>query len=180
MDNKKFALIVGLIFLGAMSRLIPHPHNFTPIAAMGLFAAHYIRPNLLGAVVPFLAMWLSDLLVINVIYPNYYNGFQWFGHLWVYVAFGLIFFMGKGIHKAKPLRLLGFSLSASLVFFIVSNFGVWLGSAIYSQSLIGLLACYTAALPFFANTILGDLFYVSAFFGIFELVNKKYLQSQSA
>jgi hypothetical protein len=169
-DRKNMRWILGLIALGALSRLIPHPHNFTPIAALGLFAAAYIRPVKLAWLAPFLALWISDLLIMNTLYADLYGEFRWFGHPFVFAGFFLIFLLGTFLKKITALRLGAFSLTSSAVFFLVSNFGVWLGSAVYPQNISGLLACYTAGLPFFGNTIAGDLVYVSLLFGAYHWV----------
>ncbi len=176
-DSKKIWFIVGLIFIGAMSRLLPHPHNFTPIAALGLFGAAAIRPLKLAFIIPFLALWLSDLILMNIVLSTYYDGFRFFGHLWVYLAFLIIFLLGTSIKKIKFWHILGLTLSSSLIFFLVSNLGAWMSSTIYPTSLSGLIACYVAAIPFFGNTIAGDLVYSSLFFGSYFFYTRYYLKT---
>lgn len=177
--SKKISIRIGIlalmIFAAALSRLLPHPYNFTPIGAMGLFGAAYFNKRWLAFAVPFVAMWVSDLILSNVVYAQYYEGFQWFGHFWVYVSFALIVLLGFGLlRKVKVANLLISSVLASLIFFLVTNLGVWLGSPIYPQNIVGLTACYTAGIPFFWNTLLGDLFYCGVLFGAFELVKMRY------
>jgi hypothetical protein len=170
-DQKKLAWIFGMIALAALSRLIPHPHNFTPIGALGLFAAVHIKPKYLAWMAPLIALWISDLLIMNILYADLYGEFRWFGHKFVYAGFFLIFMLGTLIKRISIPRVGIFSLMASLVFFLVSNFGVWLGSTFYPQNLTGLLACYTAGLPFLGNTIAGDLCYTGLLFGAFHWVS---------
>ena len=71
-------------------------------------------------------------------------------------------------------RLIAGSLGASVIFFVMSNLGVWVGGMMYPMTLEGLIACYTAAIPFFQNTLLGDLFYAVVLFLLYE----RYLKSQ--
>ncbi len=187
--NKKFNIRFGVLLLmvaaAAMSRLLPHPHNFTPIGGMALFGAAYFSRRYLAFIVPFAAMWLSDLFLNNLVYaqlyPDYSSGFAWFGNGWVYLSFSLIVLLGFGwLQQVRWPRLLGASLSASVLFFLVTNFGVWLSSGLYPPTFPGLLSCYTAAVPFFWNTLAGDLFYTSALFGSFYLLSIRYPQLRPA
>ncbi|MDX1943234.1 MAG: DUF6580 family putative transport protein, partial [Saprospiraceae bacterium] len=126
--NIRVGILALMIFAAALSRLLPHPYNFTPISAMGLFGAAYFSKRWLAFVVPFLAMWVSDLMLDNVVYSQYYDGFQWFGHTWVYISFALIVALGFVLlRKINIINALLASLSASAIFFLVTNFAVWLG-----------------------------------------------------
>jgi hypothetical protein len=160
--------LIGLILLAVFSRLIPHPHNFTPIGAIALFGAAYFSQKWLALLIPLLAMWISDLFINNVIYGAYYDSFQWMGSAWVYAAFIAISLLGmRALKQVTVPNILGSSLGASLIFFLLTNFGVWLGSTVYPQSLSGLMASYVAGIPFFGNTVLGDLIYSGMLFGVF-------------
>lgn len=177
--NTRAGVLILLVVLAALSRLIPHPYNFTPIGAIALFGAAYFNKRALAFFVPFVAMWLSDLVLNNVVYakmyPAYYQGFSWFGSGWVYGSFALIVVLGLLLlRKVRVTNVLGASLLASLLFFLVTNFGVWLNSPVYPQNMIGLITCYIAGLPFFVNTILGDLFYSALLFGVFEWAQTRY------
>lgn len=183
--NIRFGIIVLVIVLAALSRLLPHPYNFTPIGAMGLFGAAHFSKRYLAFVVPFAAMWLSDLFLNNVVYakmyPEYYTGFQWLGSAPVYLSFALIITLGFILlRKVKVINVLVASLSASVLFFLITNFAVWIGSPMYPQNTVGLLACYAAGLPFFGNTLLGDLFYSGVLFGAFELIKMRFPRLQQA
>lgn len=167
----KYRLAIALIALAALTRLLPHPHNFTPIGAMALFGAAYFNRRWLMLAVPFAALFLSDLFINNVIYRELYGGeFTLITSWWIYAAFALVMLAGSGwlAQKVTAVRVLGASLSASAVFFLVTNFSVWAESAMYPHTVAGLLACYTAGLPFLGNTILGDLFFSAALFGAYE------------
>ncbi len=174
--NIRFGVLVLIVLLAAFSRLIPHPPNFAPIGAMSLFGAAYFSRKYLAFVVPIVAMWLSDLLLNNVIYGQYFDHFVWFynGFYWTYAAFIFIGLIGFGLlKKVRPKNLLIASLSASVVFFLVSNFGVWASGTMYPNTFSGLMSCYTAGLPFLKNTLIGDLAYSGALFGIFEVIQYK-------
>ncbi|MEM8908063.1 MAG: DUF6580 family putative transport protein, partial [Bacteroidota bacterium] len=179
----RFSLIVLLILLAAMSRLVPHPPNFTPIGGMALFGAAYFSKKHWAFLIPMLALFISDLVINNfvypVLYPEYYSGFTLFtqGWYWYYGAFMLISLLGGYLlQTVRPTNLLVASLLASSLFFLITNFGTWTSGLLYPLNLTGLLACYTAGLPFFLNTLLGDLFYVFVLFGTFAWMQNRFPQ----
>ena len=164
-----YGLFLLLVLFAAFSRLIPHPSNFTPIGGMALFGAAYFTRKYWAVLVPLVALYLSSLVLDNVVYAQYYEGFVWFSHPFVYLAFVLIALLGAGVLKRVTLgRVVGGALGASAVFFLVSNFGSWLGNPLYTQDLSGLLTAYAAGLPFLRNTVMGDLFYSGVLFGVYE------------
>lgn len=174
--NKRFVIISGLILVAAITRLIPHPYNFAPIGAMSLFGAAYFTDKKFSFILPVLAMFVSDLLINNILYASYYDSFVFFTprFWWTYGAIALIVVVGFLLLKKITFpRVLVGTLAASVVFFIVSNFGVWLSDPDYPLSLGGLILCYEAAIPFFHNTIAGNLFYSAVLFGGFEFALKK-------
>ena len=173
----RFTFVSVLILFAALSRLIPHPPNFAPIGAMALFGAAYFSQRYLTFLIPIISMWLADLVLNNVVYGQYFDHFVWFyqGCYWTYGAFILIGLLGFAILKRiRVQNLFIASLLASFIFFLVSNFGVWVSSAIYSKDFSGLLICYTAAIPFFRNTLMGDLVYTGVLFGVFEYAQFKF------
>jgi hypothetical protein len=174
-------IIIAIIGLAALSRLIPHPLNFTPIAGIGLFGAAYFSRKWMALLIPFAAMWISDLVINNIvypiIYPQYYEGFTFFtdGWYWMYGSFALIILLGfQTLKKVKPTTLFAASLMASVLFFVITNFGTWMTGTLYAKTATGLMTCYTAAIPFFWNTLAGDLFYVSVMFGAFGWLQNRY------
>ncbi len=188
MKNKLSLLVLpALILVAAFSRIIPHPANVTPIAAIGLFGAAYLNRKILAYLVPLAALFVSDLVINNTIFASYYGHFTIFypGAIFVYGAFTLISFLGFILlRKVKFSNVIIASIIASFVFFLVSNLGPFFAGVMYPHTWAGLIMCYTAALPFFGNTILGDLFFVGVLFGGFELVKigvpvlaKEYKQS---
>lgn len=166
----KLRFSIALIFLTALTRLLPHPDNFTPIGAMALFGAAYFSRQALTLAIPFIALFISDLLLNNIIYRQYYSGFTLITSWWIYAAFGLVMLAGWLLlrQKTSPGRIVVASLSASAIFFLVTNFSVWLGGTMYPKTLAGLMTCYAAGLPFLKNTVLGDLFFSAVMFGMYE------------
>jgi len=174
--NLRLSVITLMVFFAAFSRLIPHPANFAPIGAMALFGAAYFSKRYLSFIIPILSMWLSDLVLNNVVYGQYFNHFVWFypGFYWTYGAFILIGLIGFIVlKKIKVHYVIIGSLSASIVFFLISNFGVWFSTSMYPKDFTGLIVCYTAGLPFFKNTLIGDFVYTGILFGIFEYAQFK-------
>jgi hypothetical protein len=176
MNSKRLILVSSIIVLAVLSRLLPHPYNFTPIAGIALFGAAHFRKNGLAWLIPLSAMWISDLVINNVYYAAFNDGFVWFtsGFYWMYGSFALIALVGYFLLDEVSIpKLIGGSLFASILFFLITNFGVWLGSASYSQIVKGLIACYTSGIPFFGNTIGGDLFYTGVLFGSYEFAKRQ-------
>lgn len=174
----RFGVIALMLLLAAFSRLIPHPYNFTPIGAMALFgAAYFSQRRYLAFAIPIISMWLSDLVLNNVVYGQHFDHFVWFyqGFYWTYGAFVLIGWIGIVLLKKVNVQYLVLAiLMASIVFFLVSNFGVWVSTNMYPKNMSGLMACFTAGLPFFKNTLMGDLLYTTVLFGVFELAQNTF------
>lgn len=152
-----------LIFigLGVVLRLIPHIPNMAPIAAMALFGGVYLNKRY-ALFVPLVAMVLSDIVLgFSPVTPFVYGSFLLTGVIGLWVK----------SHKSIQYVLLASLLSSSL-FFLVTNFGVWLVGGLYPHTMMGLQMCYTLALPFFRNTLIGDLFYTGVLFGSFACIKK--------
>jgi len=159
----KFWVLTLMIFASAFVRLIPHPPNFAPIAAMALFGGAYFSKKWAAFLVPIAAMFITDLII----------GFH--STMWaVYLSFALIVVIGMLMIKQKKIGNIFFaSVTSSVVFFIVTNFGAWLTSPFYEKTGTGLAVCYTAAIPFFHQTLLSDLFFVGILFGAYHLAKQK-------
>ena len=155
-------VVVGLIALGYASRLLEHPYNFTPVIALAFIAAIYLRPRALAFVLPLLGTWLSDIVLNNTRYAEYYDGFSLFGdpgtYLGIAAAAGLVL-LARLRASNGLVRLAGGTLLAATAFFVVSNFVVWLSGTLYTLDFAGLLECYTAALPFFRGTLSSTVLY---------------------
>ncbi len=179
--NFRFGLLSLIVLFAAISRLIPHPPNFTPIGAIALFGGAYFSQKSFSFIIPVIAMWLSDLIINNIIYAQYFDGFVWFyqGFYWSYGA--LIFTVVIGITLLKKVKLSTLLLSGlltSIIFFLISNFGVWMSGKMYTNDFIGLTECYIAGLPFFRNTLTSNLIYIGLMFGVFNLAQRKYKNLQ--
>ena len=157
--NSRIVALLSAIVVAAVLRLVPHPANFTPIGAMALFSGAHLGRRGLAFAAPLGAMVLSDAVL------GFYSGF------WItYVAVALIVAVGfLALARLSVLRIAGAAIASSVLFFLVSNFGTWAASGMYPRTLAGLSACYVAAVPFFQNTVSGDLFYTALLFGGFHL-----------
>ncbi|MEX2597707.1 MAG: DUF6580 family putative transport protein [Salibacteraceae bacterium] len=175
-NNKRIFVLAAIIIVAALTRLIPHPMNFTPLGAMALFGSAYFGRKGLGLLITMIAWMVSDLVLNNLVYASS-GGFTLFteGALYIYGSIVLIYLLGKHVlNKVSIGRMLVGSVSASVIFFIVSNLGVWASGTMYPLSVEGLVACYAAAIPFFQNTLAGDLAYAGLLFFLYE----RFLKSQ--
>ena len=142
MKINKTHFIIGIIILAILSRLIPHPPNFTPVTAVALFSIINFKNKYIGVSIPIICLFVSDLILgVSLI------------NLFVYFSFILISGIGYLFRKINIKSV----LLSSIVFFLFTNFGVWLIG--YPKTLEGLITCYIAAIPFFGYTVAGDLFY---------------------
>jgi hypothetical protein len=163
MKNPRFLTLAGMIVLAAVSRLIPHPWNFSPVAAMALFAGAHFSKKSEAFLVTFGALILSDVIL----------GFYGVEMVFVYLSYIINLFIGfaiKGRRRVGPVALA--AMAGSVQFFIVTNFGSWVGQRMYPPTLAGLVQCYTLAIPFFRGTLFGDLFYTALLFGSFALAER--------
>jgi hypothetical protein len=162
MYRLRFAVLMGMIFAAAASRLIPHPPNFAPIGAMALFGGACFADRRTAFLVPLAAMFLSDLAFgLHLLIPV------------VYGSFALIVCLGFWLRpRRKVVPIAGAALASSVLFFVLTNFGVWALGSFYPKTWSGLVTCYVAAVPFFHNTLLGDVMYATVLFGGLALAEK--------
>ncbi|MDC1324806.1 hypothetical protein N8216_02140 [Flavobacteriaceae bacterium] len=156
--SKKQLFIIAFMLIAILCRLLPHLPNFTPITAIALFGGLYFSNKTMAYLVPLFIMALSDLFL----------GFHSISIV-VYAAFILVSFIGTQTKKPSVFII----LISSISFFIITNFGVWLIG--YPKTWTGLVECYTLAIPFFRNSLLGDFFYAGVMILGFNFVQKKYL-----
>lgn len=151
-------IAIALVAFGVIMRLVPHPANLAPVGAIALFGGAML-PRKLGWWLPLAVMIVSDIFL------GFYSGilFTWAGFLLV-ALFGMTL-----RDQSNWLRIPFGALGASVIFFVVSNFGTWLQSGMYQHTWAGLVLCYEMALPFFRNTFIGDLAYGSLLFGVYAL-----------
>lgn len=166
---QKFANPSLFIISALVLRLLPHIPNIAPIAAMALFGGVYLNKKY-ALVVPLVVLFISDLFL----------GFYGVPMLFVYSSFFLTGLIGLWLKKHKtPLTIITASLFSSLLFFFITNFGVWLSGGLYPATISGLADCYFMAIPFFRNTLIGDLFYNGLFFIAYE-ITLRYLKNRTA
>jgi hypothetical protein len=174
MKINKHILIAALILVAVLTRLMPHPVNFGPMAAIALFAGSRFGSRWMAALAVILAAAVSDLLVNAVLYDYYsLSYFVQGGTLGIYACYLVFMFLGSGIKEVSIPAVGGRALLSSVLFFVFTNLLVWQGSGMYSNDWAGLLQCYTMALPFFQNTLAGDLLYSAALFGTLAYVEKQ-------
>ena len=164
-NNDKIFLIL-LVLLSVSSvvlRLLPHAPNFAPIGALALFAGLYATRKWL-LLTPIIVMLVSDVFV---------GFYDWKIMLVVYLGFLVYAAIGRIIKNNKSVfTVIGGTFAGALLFYLTTNFAVWAFSGMYPHTLQGLILCYEMALPFFRNSLMGDLFYMGAFVGAYELAFK--------
>jgi hypothetical protein len=162
------AVAAGLILIGGLARLLPHPANFTPVGGTSLYAGARLR-SWYAYLLPLVLMAATDpLLALLYGYP-----------LWnrvtpvIYAAFLVNVWIGRRwLAKIGPARVAGASLVCSLQFFLLTNLGVWMFGTWYPHTLAGLALCFAAALPFLAPTMMGDLAYAGFLLGLDSLARR--------
>ena len=159
--NKSQKIVLAIIIFGILARLIPHPPNFSPITAIALFSGLNFKNKKFAFLIPILILFISDLFIgISVI------------NIFVYSGFLLVVQLGS---KIRSIRFLNIIL-ASLIFFIISNFGVWIIG--YPKTIDGLILCYTMAIPFFGYSLAGDLFFGYLFKFSFAKIESYYMNAE--
>ena len=171
-----YLAIISLILFASFSRIIPHMPNFTPVGAIALFGGAYLKNRYHAFLIPMISLWLSDLILNNFIF-SFYSEFTWFypGFLWQYASFILIIVIGYlFLKKLNFKNIFITTIFSSLVFFIITNFGVWISGSMYTLDFQGLISCYIMALPFFKGTLLGFMCYSTLLFGVLEFSKYKF------
>jgi len=168
-------ILAVLIALGVAGRLLPHPPNFTPMAAIALFAGFIFIKRYMAVVAVISTMLLCDYFAFGSL------SVSWFGSKSMFVVYLALLFpiVFKNFLQKKigVLRIFGAALASSSVFFLATNFAVWAFSPMYEKTLEGLVLCYTMAIPFFQNTVVGDLIWSGVIFGTY-LVLRNYSNLQ--
>lgn len=158
--STQFFTVTAIIFALAIFRLIPHLPNVSPIAAMALFGGVYFMDKRLAFVVPFAALFCSDLLL------GLHSSM-----IFVYAGFALTVAIGFVLRKRVTFTNTVFAMvGSSVLFFLLTNFGAWLTSALYAKTAGGLMQAYVAGIPFFQNSLLGNLVYTAVIFGGYHLL----------
>lgn len=170
----QIALVAVLIITTALLRVVNaemHFYNFVPVAALGLFSGSMLQHKRIAYLIPLSAMLLSDA---GLALFTHTQGFYGISQIVNYLALALVTFLGTFLVKRNALQITGYSLTGSMIFFLLSNFGTFL-SGYYGFSVNGLIECYTMAIPFyqnemattfFLNSFVGDLSFSFIAFGI--------------
>ena len=151
-------VVGGLLLIGIGSRLVAHPWNATPLMAIALFSGAYLAKRW-ALILPLAIVAISDLFL------------GWHETIpFTWGAFALTGIIGWWLRsRPSPLRILTAALAGSVSFYLITNFGVWITSTLYPRTVAGVWECYVAAIPFFRGSLLGDLIYTGAFFGLYNL-----------
>ena len=157
----KFLLSNALIILAIASRFLPHPPNFTAVLSVGIFAGFLFRNKALGYIIPIIAMIASDIIL----------GMH--STMWaVYFSIIIAGFIGTKIKKSIMGNIALSSLISAVMFFVITNFAVWLNGIMYPMNFQGLISCYISAIPFFGYTLLSTIVYSFILFEIYSLFEK--------
>lgn len=163
MSTARLFVALGCIFIAVMSRLIPHPPDFTAVNTIALFGALYLNNRALSFITVFSSLFLSDILL------GFHSTMPF-----VYLGQSLIILFGyKFKDQISIYRVPFVTLAMSILFFLVTDFGVWLTSGLYPKTAAGLALCYVAALPFLLNQILGDMIYGVLMYGSVYFLSKE-------
>lgn len=173
-----FLVVAGIIRLLLTGQL----PNISPVAAMALFGGACFSNKKIAFALPLLVMFFTDA-ALELAYQAGWRAYAGFHATMPFVYIGFLLTVAIGIFikdNVKLLPLLGAGLLASSVFFIVSNFGVWMATGMYPKTLDGLITCYVAAIPFFHYSVIGDLFFTGALFGGYAFVKSRYFTPSAA
>ena len=167
--NKRLITLSAIVGLAALSRLLPHPPNVTPIAAIALFAGAHFCNRKAAFLLPIAAMFLSDLVIGFAVY----GGALLKSQPVVYFCMLMAGVIGRLIrNNGSALKIASATLGNAVMFYLVTNFAVWAWGALYPRTWSGLIACYTAAIPFFRNSLIGDITFVAVLFGGFAVLQR--------
>jgi hypothetical protein len=172
--NSRFIVVLSVIVVAAVLRLLPHWPNFTPIAAMALFAGTYFDKKQYAFAIPIAAMFLSDMFI------GFHSNMPA-----VYISFAITVLIGMAIRRRVNIGTVFMaSISSSVLFFLITNFSAWLASPFYPQTFTGLMESYLAGLAFFrdqthgfsflVNDMLGTTFFSAVFYGAFYLAEMRF------
>ena len=169
-SSVNLAIASLLIAVGIIARIIPHPANFAPIGAVALFGGIYLTRRY-AMILPLIAMFISDIFI---------GFYTWQIMASVYVSFALVGLIGLLVRKNKKLStVIGGTVFGSILFFLITNFSVWVFGTMYAHDFSGLAQSYIMAIHFFRNSLLGDLFYVGLLVGTYEAIGYFLLKKEA-
>lgn len=170
--KKQYFILFALAVLVSFSRLLPHPDNFAPMTAIALFVGFFLGKSSKSFIYPIIMVIISDALISIVKGTNYfYEGIEI-----VYLCYALIAIIGMKFQQNTSLvSIIKYSLAGSILFFLVTNFAYFLSGITYPLTSQGLMDCFTAAIPFFRNSLVGDVFYSVILFSAYNFIIEKKL-----
>lgn len=173
-----FNVLLSIIVFATLTRIallpfIGHPPNFSALDALALFSGVYFKRRGMAFILVLLSVWIGDLLLNKILIGHWLFFYE--GCYWQYGSYLLMAYLGTILkNKMNPVTLLTASSISSILFFTISNFGVWVGGLLYPFTFDGLISCYVAAIPFFKNTLLSDLFFNFLLFGGYQLLQNRF------
>jgi len=184
MSKNKVLIATIFIAIGGIFRLLPHPPNVSPVAAMALMGGMYLGRKYLAFLVPIAALFLSDIILNNTINRSFFPeqtgfiiGAQYM--IYTYVAYLFTVLLGFYLQKKKAVhKIIAGTLFSSILFFVVTNFGTWASGILYPDTFSGLMASFTAAIPFFRNTLISNAIFVTLFVVATEMLTNARVASK--
>lgn len=166
---KTLLVAIGLIALGVLARVVPHPGNFAPVGAIALFGGAVFARPWAALLVPLAAMFAGDTILELTTGYGYHTLMPV-----VYVTYALIAVLGMLLRERRrsPVAVGAAVVASSTIFYLVSNLAMWMISDIFPRTFQGLVACYVAGIPYFGRTLLSDLMFAAIFFGVYTLVTE--------
>lgn len=144
-----------ILILVCVSRLIPHPYNFSPVGSIFLMAPIIFSDKRWSLIVSIIPLFISDVLINKLIYKS--ENLMYEGFLWIYISYIFIWLYSYKMENRH--NLLTKSFIGSLIFFFTTNAFCWIGNPIYSKGMIGLIESCVAGIPFYWNSLAGFVFY---------------------
>lgn len=184
-QSRKAMVAISILVVAALSRLTPHIPNFAPMESLTLLSGVYIIGRYLAFALPILVWWICDLILNNTILRAYYpdhEGFVWFANYMPAIALSAvaIVLLGKlNQGKVKLLPIAGSVLGSVLIFFLITNFGSWMSDPMYPKNATGILASYTAGLPFLQSSLMSNVIFSAVAFTAIEGVGYYFGKSRT-
>ena len=168
--NPRVALCVALVVFSTIMRILPHPWNLTPVGAVSLFSGACFDRKRWAFAAPLTAMFVSDTLLQLMTGHGYHSLMPV-----IYATFALIVVVGMILRERRdsPLAVTAGAVTSATIFYLVTNFAMWMISTLYAKTLSGLAACYIAGIPYYGTMLLGDLVYSALLFGTFVWAERR-------
>jgi hypothetical protein len=175
---RRIAFSCLIVLLAVLTRFLPHSPNFSPVLGALLFAGALVKQR--HAIwYPLAILAASDVLTTTVVYRMRIGS----GQSITWLGYAVVVLIGYSVRKYESVTPIAMaSLAGPTAFFIISNFGVWLcghGSGTYPRTWDGVVACYSAALPFYRNSLLATAAYAALLFGARELYRRRHIGTAS-